>query len=242
MKKILLTLLAILFAFVLIGQEAELSNYEKYRIEKDKELYGTPDTTKTDTVYIIVKEKSEPVIINNYYEDNDQPNYRVLLTFGYVYRPYCLHYDPFYYNYWYTPYYYNRYYNSYYYGYWGRNSYYINHYYGHRYVVSNHVNIKSKPTYTREYKPTYTVPRTSTRPTYNNDVTRSRNTTTRPTSNTQSRTYNTPTRTAPSTAPSYSRTAPTRAPSNTTSRSYSQPTRSAGSSTGTSGSRSAGGR
>jgi len=69
MKKLLITLLLTLFSFTLIAQERELSDYEKYRMEKEQELYGTPDTTKTDTVYIVVEQEAEPVIINKYYRD-----------------------------------------------------------------------------------------------------------------------------------------------------------------------------
>ena len=98
MKKILLLLLLTLLSFVLIAQERELSDYEKYRIAKEQELYGIPDTTKTDTVYIVVEQEAEPVIINNYYRDYNEPNLRFSLTFGYLwspyYQPYYGYYDP----------------------------------------------------------------------------------------------------------------------------------------------------
>ncbi len=50
MKKILILLLLTIFSFALVAQERELSDYEKYRMAQEQELYAEPDTTKTDTV------------------------------------------------------------------------------------------------------------------------------------------------------------------------------------------------
>ena len=94
MKKIFTLLLATFFSLSLMGQERELSDYEKYRMQKEKEEHYTlyeSDTVKKDSVYVEVE--SEPVVINNYYVDNE-PNLRFNLTFGYHWRPY--YYDPFY--------------------------------------------------------------------------------------------------------------------------------------------------
>ena len=139
MKKILITLLLTVFSFALFAQEPELSDYEKYHMEKEAEMLGettVPDTIH-DTVYVVVEQEAEPVIINNYNGYNE-PNYRFLLTFGYGYH-YSGYYDPWYYGYnyydpWYYDYYgYNRYYGSYYYPYWGHNRYYSSYYYGHNF-------------------------------------------------------------------------------------------------------------
>ena len=139
MKK-LLFLLIVLFSFPLMGQERELSDYEKYRMEKEKELYAEEDTTKADTVYV-VEEQAEPVVINNYYIDNE-PSLRFNLLFGYSWRPYYQpyyygYYDPFYYDYWYW--------NDWY--YWSWNwyipTYYSSWYYRPHYRYYNH----SRPYY-----------------------------------------------------------------------------------------------
>ena len=50
MKKILTLLLLTLFSFVLIGQDPPLSDYEKYRIEQEKERFGQTD----EEVFFIV--------------------------------------------------------------------------------------------------------------------------------------------------------------------------------------------
>jgi len=144
----------------------KLSNYEKYRIQKDRERFGEPDTTKTDTVYIVVEQDAEPVVINNYYSDYNQPNLRFSLTFGYLwspyYQPYYGYYDPFYYNDWYYPYNsynywgYNPYYNRSYYGYWGHNTYYNRSYsqpHGQRYAASSALGRNRN--YYQQYNNTY---------------------------------------------------------------------------------------
>lgn len=127
MKKIIITLLAILFTFTLIAQERKLSDYEKYRLQKDREEHQTlyaEDSIKTDKM--IVDEKSEPQIINNYFYDYNQPNVHFFSNFGYLWHPYYYNnwywygwnYDPFYYDwYWYQ----NTYYGWYYRPYWHHN-------------------------------------------------------------------------------------------------------------------------
>ncbi len=161
-----------LFSLVSVAQETELSNYEKYKLAQESERFDiTPDTIyKTDTVYIESQTKQKDVVINNYYIEDDFPNYRYALTFGYrsYYRSY---YDPFYYEY--------RYYPSHYYSYWGYNSYYFkyhhpyNHYTyysrprGHTTSV-NKTSASTRVHPTRSsYTPSYNTPRTSTRPVYN---------------------------------------------------------------------------
>ena len=83
MKKFIITLLTILLTIPLIGQKRELSDYEKYRMMREDEMYAEMDSIKNDTVIIVQKEKSEPVVINNYYINDDEPNLRFLLTFDY---------------------------------------------------------------------------------------------------------------------------------------------------------------
>lgn len=137
MKKVFVIFLSFFLTIPLLSQEEtrELSDYEKYRLQKEAEMLGETAAQDTiyDTVYVEV-EKSQPVVINNY-TNYDYPNYRMRLTFGFHY-PYYNHwygYDPFYYDYWYgyDPFWYG--YNSYYYPYWGYRSYYRNYYYGHHY-------------------------------------------------------------------------------------------------------------
>ena len=194
MKKLFILLLLTLFSFVLIGQERELSDYEKYRMEKDNEPFGQTDeevfyivedmpkfkgedgkefrkyitenvrypeeavknniTGKVIISFVVNKkgevvnakveksidpyldaeairvvesspkwvagkqrgvavnvqftfpinfvldnqEETQPVVINNYYNDYTQPNLRFNLTFGYGYgyhyQPYYGYYDP----------------------------------------------------------------------------------------------------------------------------------------------------
>jgi len=248
MKKILILLLLTLFSFVLVAQERELSDYEKYRMEKDNERLGQQDeevfyivedmpkfqgedgkefrkyitenvrypqeavknniTGKVIVSFIVNKngkvvnaqveksvditldaeavrvvmsspkwepgkqrgeavnvkftfpinfvldnqEQTEPVVINNYYNDYTQPNLRFNLTFGYGYGYYNHYYDPWYnygygygypsYGAWYGGYYnYEAYYGMYY-PYYGHG--YYPYYYGHnnynrgyRYATSN---------------------------------------------------------------------------------------------------------
>ena len=81
--------------------EKKMSNYEKYRMKKEREehptLYSKNDTIYiTDTVYIEVE--NEQSNANNYY--NNSFDMRSRLYFGY--RPFYSYsyYDPFYYNYW----------------------------------------------------------------------------------------------------------------------------------------------
>ena len=242
MKKLFLILITILFTFPLLAQEPELSDYEKYRIEKEKELYQVDEevfyivedmpkfqgedatefrkwitqnvrypevaiknniTGKVIISFVVNKkgevinakveksvdpaldaeairvamaspkwspgmqrgeavnvqftfpinfvldnqEETQPVVINNYYNDYNQPNYRFLLTFGYSYPYYNHYYDPWYsYGYygWGSPYY-GHYYGHGYYPYYGYNNYYgHNNYYGYysqprgqRYATSN---------------------------------------------------------------------------------------------------------
>jgi len=174
MKKILITLLLTIFSFALIAQERELSDYEKYRMEKEAEMLGeviVPDTIH-DTVYVVLDTpvESETVVINNY-NDYTQPNYRFLLTFGYdwrpYYQPYYGYYDPFFYD----PYYYGGYYGynywypygSHYYPYYGLNYHYSGYYgyhnygyykpSGHRYATSSALGWNKS--YYRPYNKTY---------------------------------------------------------------------------------------
>ena len=184
MKKILILLLLTLFSFVLIAQERELSDYEKYRMQKEAEMLGeiTVQDTIHDTVYVEAQE-SEPVIVNNYYVRENQPNLRFLLTFGGIYRPfyqpYYGYYDPLYYDwyYGYDPFYYDWYYWSWnwyipnYYTSWYHRPYYryYNHsrpYYSHtsRYYNGRHMATNTLGWNRDYYRPNYkqTVGRSST--------------------------------------------------------------------------------
>ena len=250
MKKLFIVLMLVLFSIVSYSQERELSDYEKYRMEKESETYQTDEevfyivedmpkfqgedaeefrkwitqnvrypqdaikdgingkvivffvvnkegkvvnaqieksvdvTLDAEAVRVVMsspkwnpgkqrgepvnvqftfpinfvldnQEQTEPMVINNYYIENDYPNYSRLLTFGYSYHyPY---YDPFYYSYypyygystygsWYGGYYnYYAYYGMYYPYSYGYGSYYPyyghNRYYGHnngqRYATTN---------------------------------------------------------------------------------------------------------
>ena len=124
MKKLLITLIITIFSFSLFAQERELSDYELYRMEMEQELYEVQDTSDApDTVYVVLEQEAEPVIVNNYYNGYNQPNYRFLLSFGSFYRPYHQPYNS-YYGSWYNSYQYNIWfeyesYYGYYYGYYG---------------------------------------------------------------------------------------------------------------------------
>ena len=258
MKKILITLLLTLFSFVLFAQESELSDYEKYRIEKEKEPYQIDEevfyivedmpkfqgedgkefrkwitqnvvypqeaikdgiTGKVIVSFVVNKsgevvnakieksinkyldaeairvvmsspkwvagkqrgetvnvqftfpinfvldnqEQSEPVVINNYYNNYNQPDYRFLLTFGYSYPYYNHYYDPWYsYGYGYPSYgaWYGGYYNYYayygmYYPYYGYNFYSHHHsywYYSHNYNNRNWYSRPQRPRYIQNPK------------------------------------------------------------------------------------------
>jgi len=152
MKKILNILVALLFTIQSVSQTEGLSNYEKYRLEKDEELYEKKDT--------IVEEKSETIIVNNYYDDYEQPNYRYIVVFGWHSIP---HYQPYYYDYWYW---YDYSWGWYYtYNYW--HPYYRHHYhynnsrnnnnYGHRNATISNGRTTSVRNATVEKKP-YTKP------------------------------------------------------------------------------------
>jgi hypothetical protein len=145
MKKFLFSISLLILTLIGFSQAetAEMSDYEKYRLQKDiKEHSILYDTTYVDTVYVfdtvyIKDNKKSATVINNYYEDEDygydRPDVRFNLCFGYnwFYSPwYSWYYDPWfydpwyysYYSYWYSPWYYPRYYYPYnYYGWndWG---------------------------------------------------------------------------------------------------------------------------
>ena len=165
MKKLIAFIAALFFTFAVFSQERELSDYEKYVLEKEnQELVSAevPDIiTKVDTVYI---ETKEPTVINNYYIDSE-PNLRHNIYFGYSwnYRPYYSgYYNPWHYGYgygypsygaWYGGYYNYPYYGSYYpyYGYnWYGHNYYRPHYYSHNYY-RNRRNSYYSP-YTKTYR------------------------------------------------------------------------------------------
>ena len=174
MKKIFIILLITLFSFSVFAQEKKLSNYEKYRIEKEKKINETQEE-----VFFIVEDmpkfqinfvlddlqESESVVINNYYNDYNEPNYRFLLTFGYSYPYNYGYYNPYYYggyfgyqpwffryhwNYWNTSWYYGSYYiynSSYYYA---DRDYYRNRYWNRRNTVIRH---RNTPNPYRNYSP-----------------------------------------------------------------------------------------
>ena len=50
MKKLFILSLLMFFSFVLVAQERKISNYEKYRIEKDNERLGHVDEEIFDVV------------------------------------------------------------------------------------------------------------------------------------------------------------------------------------------------
>jgi hypothetical protein len=117
----------------------QLSNYEKYRLEKDKQLVKT-DTSTTiikDTIKVIDKTTT---IINNYYSnDNDYDNYQYRFLDSYSY--------PYYYN-WYYPYnpiYFSLFYYPYYY------PYHRYHYFHDRHYYSEHKNYNEHRRYDRIY-------------------------------------------------------------------------------------------
>lgn len=121
-------LLAIVFSFIFIftsGQE--LSNYEKYKLEKEKQEHST--LYEKDTVYLVdtvyLKEESkETQIINNYY---DFPTFRSRLIFGHVYRPHY-YWEPAWNWYRWDPWYFDR---------WSYSSWYWS--YGYPYRVHSHI-------------------------------------------------------------------------------------------------------
>jgi hypothetical protein len=141
MKKLITILLLNLFTYISLAQrETELSNYEKYRLQKDIKEHATLydkilDTIFIDTLYITdtvylpdKSNKKNQTIVNNYYEDEDYGydglNIRFHLYFGHTwyYDPwYSWNYDPWFYDpwynwnysyfsYWYFPWYFPRYY------------------------------------------------------------------------------------------------------------------------------------
>lgn len=167
MKKIIILLVLSFLWFGLFSQESEeLSDYEKYRLEQEKEQFGNTDTVyiiEKDTVYIKKETQSEPTIVNNnYYVDSD---YRQKLYFGYdVNRFYSYDYwNSYWYDYYYwgnrafyyswgDPYYYPR---SYYYSYYPRYHsyyYYPRYYYSYSYPVYRHYNHSN---YVSPYRRTY---------------------------------------------------------------------------------------
>lgn len=139
MKKLLLIYTLFFLSLLCFSQERELSDYEKYRLEQEQEMlavkYDTGIYDAGATIPDTIEQQTEVVVINNYYIEDNQPDYRYMLTFGH--RPYRSYYDPYY-----DPYYYNNWYgyNPYYYGGWGYSSYYNvgygGHYYSHNYYNS----------------------------------------------------------------------------------------------------------
>ena len=197
MKKLTLFLLAIIFSLLSSYSQDELSNYEKYRLEKEKEIEKIPDSIQLDTIYIkdTIYIQSDQ-IINNYYEDSDWDNpIRFRLYFGY--HPWYS-YDPWYYSPWYDPWYHNSWYYS-----WNYHKY--PRYYQQIYIPKRHTHYRAydyvthnirKPSYgnsntvrssatrsnprdltttrqtsiknaTRTYTPSYSNPRSSNKPEFN---------------------------------------------------------------------------
>lgn len=135
MKKLSLIFLICFFSYISFSQKTELSNYEKYRIEKEKQEnlnLNSPDTIYiVDTVYL-EQENQESTIINNYYTNDYSLRHRLyipwyfddLFMYGYsypyynwnyfAYNPWYFGYQPwsfrYYWSYWNTPYYYSSYY------------------------------------------------------------------------------------------------------------------------------------
>ena len=67
MKKIVTILILLLMSLVLIGQERELSDYEKYRMQKEADMLAeTPKDTIHDTIYI-EKQESDKYIKQEQY-------------------------------------------------------------------------------------------------------------------------------------------------------------------------------
>jgi len=145
MKKLLLSISLLILTLIGFSQAetAEMSDYEKYRLQKDIEEHSTLydktfDTTFIDTAYVFdtvyVKDnKKSATVINNYYENEDygydRPDVRFNLCFGYnwFYSPwYSWYYDPWFYD----PWYYSPWYFSWYYPY---HSYWYTPYYGYPY-------------------------------------------------------------------------------------------------------------
>jgi hypothetical protein len=145
MKKLIFILIGLLFTYISYPQERELSDYEKYRMEKEKEIYYSdevPDTVyvvEKDTVY--VEKETDQTVVNNYYVDNDydydwrfRTHRRLYFSYNYYPRHYSYwdtwYYDSWYYDSWYYGYnYYPRYYSYYY----PRHYYWGNHYHHHYY-------------------------------------------------------------------------------------------------------------
>lgn len=196
MKRTLILILLAFFSYISFSQEErELSDYEKYRIEKEKKEHSNDTVYIIDTVYI--KDDGE-TIVNNYYDDT--PNIRFRLSFGY--SPYWYHswYDPWYdwhdfywynpwyyrYSYRYSPYryYYHRYYPRYYYHKRPHHRYHASRRY-HEYhrpkqqptvvhrssrnavTTPRRTSTTQRSNYTRSYKPTYSEPNQYRKPSYN---------------------------------------------------------------------------
>ena len=129
MKKLSLIFLMCFFSYISFSQKGELSNYEKYRIEKEKQenlALNSQDTVYiVDTVYVESEESKEleAIINNNYYTSNYSLRHRLyfeyysgrlnytpwfyddLFMYGYSYPYYSWNYFP--YNPWYFGFRYN---------------------------------------------------------------------------------------------------------------------------------------
>jgi len=145
MKKIIVLILAIFISYPLFSQDRKLSDYEKYRMEKEAMEYDTLD----DEIFYDVEEtpkfngkdesNESQIIVNNYYNYDYDFGYRHKLYFDvWYYRPYGRYLN---YNSWYG---YDPYYDTYYNPYWGYNPYY-NRYYGYNYHYPNRIRYYPKP-------------------------------------------------------------------------------------------------
>jgi len=181
MKKLSLIFLMCFFSYISFSQKGELSNYEKYRIEKEKQenlALNSQDTVYiVDTVYIESEESKElkAIINNNYYTSNYSLRHRLyfeytpwfyddLFMFGYSYPYYSWNYfayNPCYFgfrynpwsfrSYWNTPWYYSLYYVYNSGRYYADRDYYRNKYQNRRNGVIRHRNTLN--TNTRNYSP-----------------------------------------------------------------------------------------
>ena len=180
MKKLLL-LLSILFITLCLSAQDDiyyspkpdtthkLSNYEKYRLEKDRQTSKADTTKKVDTSIV---NTTQPTVVNNYYYSDNTDYYPY--HYVYFYNPYLFYMDfcifPYYY---YHPYYY--------YGYYGYKGGFYHHdykYHNREYIPDRRNSYVNKPSIIRTnittsrstYQPTYNRTTNIVKPSYNNST------------------------------------------------------------------------
>lgn len=243
MKKLILLIGICFFSYISFSQDRELSDYEKYKMEQEKERFSKDTIREVDTIYI--ETKAPATIINNYYDYDYDYSPRYGRFFISSYYP-SYYWDRWYYDSYY-PYSYYRYYSYHTPHYRNYHNYYRYYYYSHnngiKYASSN--TLGSKRNYYYQPHKTYSngyvsynhikkesITRTAVKqsPTYKKPTPRTQHYNVyKPTTSLSRSTYNRPVRSTNYSRPSSSTTyAPSKSSSSNYSRS-SAPTRSSSS-------------